>query len=48
MYALNFIRSANAPEMSAGVMTANIIWKATKASVGTVPCTSPDSPLSPA
>jgi hypothetical protein len=25
--ALNFIRSAKAPMMSAGVMTANIIWK---------------------
>ncbi len=32
-YAQNFMRSAKAPEMSAGVMTANIIWKATKASV---------------
>ena len=36
-YAENFIRSANAPAMSAGVMTANIIWNATNASVGTVP-----------
>ena len=37
---MNFIRSAKAPEMSAGVMTANIIWNAAKASVGTVPWTS--------
>ena len=46
-YALNFIRSANAPEMSAGVMTANIIWNATNASAGTVPCACPASPLRP-
>jgi hypothetical protein len=34
--------------MSAGVITANIIWKATKASAGTVPCTSEASPERPA
>ena len=28
--ALNFMRSANAPMISAGVMTANIIWKIMK------------------
>ena len=27
------MRSANAPEMSAGVMTANIIWNATEREV---------------
>ncbi len=29
-YAENFMRSAMAPEMSAGVMMANIIWNAMK------------------
>ena len=32
----NFIRSANAPVIRAGVMTANIIWKTIKARWGTV------------
>ena len=31
MYAENFMRSANAPVMSAGVMIANISWKIMKA-----------------
>jgi len=35
-YALNFIRSATAPLMSAGVMMANIIWNNMKDSAGTV------------
>ena len=35
--AWNFIRSANAPVIKAGVMTANMHWKATKASSGIVP-----------
>ena len=35
----NVARSAMAPEISAGVMIANISWKATKASVGIVPLT---------
>ena len=35
-YALKLMRSANAPVMSAGVMTANIIWKAMNAWCGTV------------
>ena len=30
-YSLNFLRSAKAPVMSAGVMTANIIWKSMNA-----------------
>jgi hypothetical protein len=34
--ALKRLRSANAPEMSAGVITANIIWKAMKESAGIV------------
>ena len=46
-YAENFMRSAKAPEISAGVMTANIIWKATNASAGTVPCTSSQSRARP-
>ncbi len=33
--AANFIRSATAPVISAGVMIANISWKATNASGGT-------------
>jgi hypothetical protein len=36
-YAENRIRSANAPAMSAGVITANIIWNAANAMCGTVP-----------
>ena len=36
MKALNRWRSANAPVMSAGVMIANIIWKAMNARCGTV------------
>ena len=32
----NFMRSAKAPVMSAGVMTANIIWKSMKAWCGMV------------
>ncbi len=32
----NFFRSAKAPVMSAGVMTANIIWKSMKAWCGMV------------
>ena len=36
MYAENFIRSANAPVISAGVMTANIIWNSMKAWCGIV------------
>ena len=32
----NFFRSANAPVMSAGVITANIIWKSMKAVCGIV------------
>ena len=32
----NFIRSANAPMISAGVMIANIIWKIMKAWCGMV------------
>jgi hypothetical protein len=35
MNALKFFRSANAPEMSATVMMANIIWKNMKTMVGT-------------
>src|SRR5438132_12065731 len=35
-YALKLTRSANAPVMSAGVMTANIIWNAMNAWCGTV------------
>ncbi len=34
--ALNFMRSANAPMMRAGVMTANIIWKSMKSRCGMV------------
>ena len=34
--ALNFIRSAKAPMMRAGVMTANIIWKIMKSWWGMV------------
>ena len=34
--ALNFIRSAKAPMMRAGVMTANIIWYAMKSWAGMV------------
>ena len=37
----NFIRSAVAPVMRAGVMMANIIWKATNASAGTVSASRP-------
>ena len=33
----NFILSANAPVMSAGVMTANIIWKSANSKCGMVP-----------
>jgi len=33
---LKRLRSANAPVMSAGVMTANIIWKTMKPRCGTV------------
>ena len=33
---LNFIRSAYAPVISAGVITANIIWKSMKAWCGMV------------
>ena len=36
MYVENFIRSAIAPLMRAGVMIANIIWKSMKVSCGTV------------
>jgi hypothetical protein len=36
-YEPNFNRSAVAPVISAGVMTANIIWKATKAMPGMSP-----------
>ena len=42
------MRSANAPEMSAGVITANIIWKAANASAGTVPWTCVARPRIPA
>jgi hypothetical protein len=35
--ALKRLRSANDPVMSAGVMTANIIWKTMNASAGTEP-----------
>ena len=42
--ARNFTRSANAPVMSAGVMTANMHWNATNASSGIVP---PSSTLRP-
>jgi hypothetical protein len=41
------MRSANAPEMSAGVMIANIIWNATNASIGTVSCCAYARPLRP-
>ena len=34
--ALKRLRSAKAPVMSAGVMTANIIWNTIKACAGTV------------
>ena len=33
----NFIRSANAPTMSAGVMTANVIWNVMNTVSGIVP-----------
>ena len=33
-HAANFARSAMAPEISAGVMTANISWKAAKTRIG--------------
>src|SRR5881296_1610772 len=49
--ALKRLRSANAPVMSAGVMTANIIWKTMYASCGTVGAYGPGSwptPLSAA
>jgi hypothetical protein len=48
--ALNFIRSATAPEINATAMIANADWKATNARVGIVPETA-DSlirPVSPA
>ena len=35
--ALNFMRSANAPEISAGVMMANISWYTMKVACGMVP-----------
>ena len=35
--ALNFMRSAKAPVMSAGVMIANVIWNSTKTVSGMVP-----------
>ncbi len=35
-YALNFMRSANAPVISAGVMMANMPWKIMKARWGIV------------
>jgi hypothetical protein len=35
-YALRRTRSTMAPEMSAGVITANIAWKSMKAACGTV------------
>ena len=40
--ARNFIRSAMAPVMRAGVMMANIIWKATKAKGGTARANLPE------
>ena len=43
------MRSAYAPEISAGVITANMHWYATNARCGTVPCmlvsSMPDSPM---
>src|SRR5690606_38032991 len=36
----NFIRSANAPTISAGVMTANVIWNTTNKASGMVPVSS--------
>ena len=39
-YAGNFIRSAIAPEMTAGVITANMHWNAMKAIWGTRPVAS--------
>ncbi len=38
-HATHRMRSAIAPVISAGVITANVNWKATKASVGMVPDT---------
>jgi len=37
MTALNFMRSTNEPTMSAGVMTANVIWNRTHSASGMVP-----------
>ena len=42
----NFIRSANAPAIRAGVMTANVIWKVMNTDSGIVPLT--DSTVTPA
>jgi hypothetical protein len=43
IHALNFSRPASAPVISAGVMIANIIWNAMKASLGM--CVPGHSPL---
>ena len=42
----NFIRSANAPTMSAGVMTANVIWNVMNTVSGMVPLS--ESTVTPA
>ncbi len=41
------MRSAKAPAISAGVITANIIWKAQKARCGTEPLASKATPRRP-
>ena len=46
-HALNFMRSATAPAISAGVMIANIIWNSRCTVSGNVlPCASAPSPSS--